>query len=88
LGNAKAQKVFLAGQRSVSDSYMPDAYDELLTRAEVQSHVDKVNLLVSLEAVEDAVVAGDASALVRHVRVEIVCLELSNRTFFYLRSSR
>ena len=65
LSNAKYNKVCAARSRSVSDSYLPDAYDELLTREEIQSHVDKVNLLVALEAVEDAVVADDGGRLLR-----------------------
>ena len=39
----------------MSDSYVADAYDELLSQSEVQGHVTKVNLLVALEEVEAAV---------------------------------
>ena len=29
--------------QSLNDSYVPDAYDELLTQAEIQGHINNVN---------------------------------------------
>ena len=29
--------------QSLNDSYIPDAYDELLTQAEIQGHINNVN---------------------------------------------
>ncbi|XP_057324303.1 ras GTPase-activating-like protein IQGAP1 [Microplitis mediator] len=47
LSQAKEDKIEAAFNRSLNDSYIPDVYDELLTPAEIQGHINNVN---SLEA--------------------------------------
>ena len=32
-----------------------DAYDELLTQEEIQTHIDKINQLLALEKIEECV---------------------------------
>ncbi|KAI4496958.1 hypothetical protein M0802_007906 [Mischocyttarus mexicanus] len=43
LYDAKDSKSQAALNRSLNDSYVPDAYDELLTQAEIQGHINHVN---------------------------------------------
>jgi len=50
--------------RSLSDSYVADAYDELLSQSEIQGHLNKVNLLAALEAVTVAVISGDSTNVI------------------------
>ena len=47
----------------VTDTTVDDAYDQLLTRDEIQQHLEKVNLLVNIEAVEHCVSTGDRQSL-------------------------
>ncbi|OAD59074.1 Ras GTPase-activating-like protein IQGAP1 [Eufriesea mexicana] len=41
---AKESKTQAALNRSLNDSYVPDIYDELLTQAEIQGHINYVNV--------------------------------------------
>lgn len=43
LRSHKFQKVETAHDRSLSDSYVADAYDELLSQGEIQGHLTKVS---------------------------------------------
>ena len=47
----------------VIDTTVDDAYDQMLTRDEIQTHLDKVNLLVNIEAIEHCVATGDKHTL-------------------------
>ena len=47
----------------VIDTTVDDAYDQMLTRDEIQTHLDKVNLLVNIEAIEHCVATGDRHTL-------------------------
>ncbi|XP_078048629.1 ras GTPase-activating-like protein IQGAP1 [Augochlora pura] len=40
---AKESKTEIALNRSLNDSYVPDVYDELLTQAEIQGHINFIN---------------------------------------------
>lgn len=40
---AKAEKCEAAQNRSLSESYEPDVYDELLTHGEIQGYIRSVN---------------------------------------------
>ena len=55
LSNQKFQKIKNFQSGNLNDSYVPDAYDQLLTQGEIQEHLNKVNLLIALEMVEEAV---------------------------------
>uniref|UniRef100_A0A1B6HW78 Ras-GAP domain-containing protein n=1 Tax=Homalodisca liturata TaxID=320908 RepID=A0A1B6HW78_9HEMI len=44
LKTAKAAKVEAAMNRSLNDSYVADVYDDLLTQAEIQGHINSVNV--------------------------------------------
>ncbi|XP_032684173.1 ras GTPase-activating-like protein IQGAP1 isoform X1 [Odontomachus brunneus] len=51
LSEAKAKKVEAALNRSLNDSYEPDAYDELLTQVEIQGHINYVNAYCALKTI-------------------------------------
>ncbi|EFN88876.1 Ras GTPase-activating-like protein IQGAP1 [Harpegnathos saltator] len=55
LSEAKVKKVEAALNRSLNDSYEPDAYDELLTQAEIQGHINYVNAHCALKAIVSSV---------------------------------
>ena len=55
LSSQKFQKMEASRNGNLNDSYVPDAYDERLTQGEIQEHINKVNLLIALEMVEEAV---------------------------------
>ncbi|XP_043257073.1 ras GTPase-activating-like protein IQGAP1 [Colletes gigas] len=50
LTEAKDSKAEAALNRSLNDSYIPDVYDELLTQAEIQGHINYVNLQCAMES--------------------------------------
>ncbi|KAK0081320.1 hypothetical protein PV325_012392 [Microctonus aethiopoides] len=54
LSQAKELKTQAALNRSLNDSYVPDAYDELLTPAEIQGHINSVNARHALEGIIDS----------------------------------
>ncbi|KAG7199806.1 hypothetical protein KM043_000468 [Ampulex compressa] len=49
LFEAKEIKTQAALNRSLNDSYVSDAYDELLTQAEIQGHVNQINVRCTME---------------------------------------
>ncbi|XP_076443787.1 ras GTPase-activating-like protein IQGAP1 isoform X2 [Babylonia areolata] len=49
-------------------SYDHDVYDELLTQAEIQGNVNKVNMLVALDKVNNALLKGDLSLLLAFLK--------------------
>ncbi|KAK7073799.1 IQ motif-containing GTPase-activating protein 3, partial [Halocaridina rubra] len=63
MSKSKIHKKEIAINKSRDEDYIPDAYDELLTQAELQGHISHVNTLCALERVEDAVREGNAKAL-------------------------
>ncbi|XP_054010124.1 ras GTPase-activating-like protein IQGAP1, partial [Hylaeus anthracinus] len=46
---AKNSKAQAALNRSLNDSYVPDVYDELLTQAEIQGHINCVNVQCAVD---------------------------------------
>ncbi|XP_020296828.1 ras GTPase-activating-like protein IQGAP1 isoform X2 [Pseudomyrmex gracilis] len=52
---AKAAKEEAAFNKSLNDSYVADVYDELLTQAEIQGHINYVNSLCALEVIVSSV---------------------------------
>ncbi|KAK8406021.1 hypothetical protein O3P69_007029 [Scylla paramamosain] len=65
LAEAKARKREMAINKSRDQDYIPDAYDELLTQAEIQGHINHVNVCCALEIVEDAVREGSTAELLQ-----------------------
>ncbi|XP_018395983.1 PREDICTED: ras GTPase-activating-like protein IQGAP1 [Cyphomyrmex costatus] len=51
LSEAKAAKTEAALNKSLNDSYVADEYDELLTQAEIQGHINYVNASCALEVI-------------------------------------
>ncbi|KAK9298625.1 hypothetical protein QLX08_008104 [Tetragonisca angustula] len=49
LFEAKESKMQAALNRSLNDSYVPDIYDELLTQAEIQGHINYVNVSCAMK---------------------------------------
>ncbi|XP_033210310.1 ras GTPase-activating-like protein IQGAP1 isoform X3 [Belonocnema kinseyi] len=55
LVEAKEMKAQAALNRSLNDSYGPDAYDELLTQTEIQGHINSINVQRALCAVVESI---------------------------------
>ncbi|KAG0713538.1 Ras GTPase-activating-like protein IQGAP1 [Chionoecetes opilio] len=75
LADAKAHKREMAINKSRDQDYIPDAYDELLTQAEIQGHINHVNVCCGLESVEDAVREGDTEGLLQALRLPALALK-------------
>ncbi|XP_066938179.1 ras GTPase-activating-like protein IQGAP1 isoform X2 [Macrobrachium rosenbergii] len=82
LSDAKMHKKEIAINKSRDEDYIPDAYDELLTQAEIQGHIGEVNVFCLLEKVEEAVKEGNEEDLLLALTSSVlsvkgVCRELS-----------
>ncbi|XP_050690760.1 ras GTPase-activating-like protein IQGAP1 isoform X2 [Eriocheir sinensis] len=78
LADAKARKKEMAINKSRDQDYIPDAYDELLTQAEIQGHINLVNVLCALEKVEDAVRENDSRGLLQALHSPTLALKEVN----------
>ncbi|XP_041074214.1 ras GTPase-activating-like protein IQGAP1 [Polyodon spathula] len=76
LQQAKQDKVANARKRITGENSQEerDVYEELLTQAEIQGNVNKVNLLNSLETVDRALLGGDEAALYDALRSQVLGL--------------
>ncbi|XP_012270076.1 ras GTPase-activating-like protein IQGAP1 [Orussus abietinus] len=74
LTHAKDVKVQATLNKSLNESYVPDAYDELLTQAEIQGHINNINVLQSWEAVCRSVKLG-TNELINSLRLRPLQLE-------------
>ncbi|MGH0177013.1 UNVERIFIED_CONTAM: hypothetical protein FKN15_074157 [Acipenser sinensis] len=76
LQQAKQDKVANARKRITGENSQEerDVYEELLTQAEIQGNVNKVNLLNSLETVDRALRGGDEAALYDALRSQALGL--------------
>ncbi|XP_059474142.1 ras GTPase-activating-like protein IQGAP1 isoform X2 [Neocloeon triangulifer] len=72
---AKKDKTAVAQNKSLSDSYTADVYDELLTQAEIQGYINSVNIAVAWNAVLKAVEDGDEGALKSALRAVPLALK-------------
>ncbi|KAJ8679150.1 hypothetical protein QAD02_014937 [Eretmocerus hayati] len=63
LSDAKARKEQAALNRSLNDSYVPDAYDELLTQGEIQGHINNVNMECALEILSNIVQQSEGNLI-------------------------
>ncbi|KAK3863384.1 hypothetical protein Pcinc_030834 [Petrolisthes cinctipes] len=75
LSDAKMHKKEMAVNKSRDQDYIPDAYDELLTQAEIQGHITYVNAFCALERVEDAVKDENAVALIQALNSSLLSLK-------------
>ncbi|XP_054279057.1 ras GTPase-activating-like protein IQGAP1 [Macrosteles quadrilineatus] len=76
LKTAKAAKVEAALNRSLNDSYVADVYDELLTQAELQGHINSVNVGQKWNEVLDIVAQNDPDRM--SSALASPCLQLMN----------
>ncbi|XP_015122620.1 ras GTPase-activating-like protein IQGAP1 [Diachasma alloeum] len=67
LQTAKDSKTQAALNRSFNDSYIPDAYDELLTPAEIQGHLNNVNARLAFQSVMNSLDSPDET-LIKHLK--------------------
>ncbi|XP_015599510.1 ras GTPase-activating-like protein IQGAP1 [Cephus cinctus] len=72
--NAKDTKMQGALNRSLNDSYVPDAYDELLTQAEIQGHINNVNVRRAWENVIRSIEL-DSESLIMSLKVSTLKLK-------------
>ncbi|KAH0952189.1 hypothetical protein HN011_000264 [Eciton burchellii] len=61
--NAKNEKIEMALNKSLNDSYVADAYDELLTHAEIQGHINYVNAFYALQSLVSSVSCENAKLI-------------------------
>jgi len=69
LADAKHAKKEIALNRSVDASYVADVYDELLTQAEIQGNINKVNVWFAVSMVNAATIDEDESSLLSALRL-------------------
>ncbi|XP_011265580.1 ras GTPase-activating-like protein IQGAP1 [Camponotus floridanus] len=60
---AKIAKTETSLNRSLNDSYVADVYDELLTQAEIQGHINYVNASCALKVIISSVLHNDADLI-------------------------
>ncbi|KAK2582629.1 hypothetical protein KPH14_004911 [Odynerus spinipes] len=75
LWEAKDNKTQAALNRSLNDSYVPDAYDELLTQAEIQGHINHVNAQCAVKNIIESVQCNNDGLL---KALETPILQLQN----------
>lgn len=75
LSDAKMHKKEMAINKSRDQDYIPDAYDELLTQAEIQGHISYVNAFCAVERVEDAVKDENTNALFKALTSPVLGLK-------------
>ncbi|XP_037079650.1 ras GTPase-activating-like protein IQGAP1 [Pollicipes pollicipes] len=63
LAAAKHSKVEAAQNRSLSETFEADVYDELLTQAEIQGHIGAANRAAALARLHEALAGGDPAGL-------------------------
>ena len=67
---------------------MDDAYDQLLTRDEIQTHVDKVNMLINIEAVEHCVSNRDKHSLFLRLQAMKLQVKSAKKEAYFAELSR
>ncbi|KAL6436488.1 hypothetical protein ACFW04_004757 [Cataglyphis niger] len=60
---AKNAKTETSLNRSLNDSYVADVYDELLTQAEIQGHINYVNASCALKVIVSSILRDDAELI-------------------------
>lgn len=76
LYEAKQNKAETARNKSMDpdSSYIPDVYDELLTQAEIQGNINKVNLLYAQAVLNEALEKRDHAALITALKQDTLRL--------------
>ncbi|XP_043498772.1 ras GTPase-activating-like protein IQGAP1 isoform X1 [Polistes fuscatus] len=77
LYDAKDSKRQAALNRSLNDSYVPDAYDELLTQAEIQGHINHVNVQLAGEDIVECIQSNNDRLI---IALKAPALHLQNIT--------
>ncbi|XP_045597721.1 ras GTPase-activating-like protein IQGAP1 [Procambarus clarkii] len=75
LSDVKMHKREMAINKSRDQDYIPDAYDELLTQAEIQGHIGNINASVAMERLEDAIRDENVEALLQALYCPVLCLK-------------
>ena len=70
------------------DTTVDDAYDQLLTRDEIQTHVDKVNMLINIEAVEQCVSKRDKHSLFLRLQAMKLQVKSTKKEAYFAELSR
>ncbi|CAG5135114.1 unnamed protein product, partial [Candidula unifasciata] len=79
LFQAKAVKTENARNKSIdADGYEKDVYDELLTQAEIQGNISKVNTNQALNKIDSALLSGDKAALLAALQSSVLALKNVN----------
>ncbi|KZC12883.1 Ras GTPase-activating-like protein IQGAP1 [Dufourea novaeangliae] len=71
---AKDSKAQAALNRSLNDSYVPDVYDELLTQAEIQGHINFVNVQCAVKNVT-RFIHGKNNEFLDALKTPMLCLQ-------------
>ncbi|XP_076391557.1 ras GTPase-activating-like protein IQGAP1 isoform X1 [Megachile rotundata] len=74
LTEAKYSKQQAALNRSLNDSYVPDIYDELLTQAEIQGHINYVNVECAVKNISRSIHHNN-NEFVNALRASALCLK-------------
>ncbi|XP_031782642.1 ras GTPase-activating-like protein IQGAP1 [Nasonia vitripennis] len=84
LMDAKERKAQAALNRSLNDSYVPDAYDELLTQAEIQGHINNVNMQCAMETLTDCVqqVTNKIASALQNPSLQLQRVSFENNNFY------
>lgn len=90
LFEAKEVKAENARNKSIdpNSTYEADAYDELLTQAEIQGYLNKVNTLMCLDSLNDALLKNDRKALLDALTSNFLSLKNinANNIDFYMKT--
>lgn len=90
LSEAKQIKAENARNKSIdpNSTYEADVYDELLTQAEIQGYINKVNTLMCLDCLNDAILKNDEIALLNALTSNFLALKNvnANNIDFYMKT--
>ncbi|XP_061172402.1 ras GTPase-activating-like protein IQGAP1 isoform X1 [Saccostrea echinata] len=76
LYEAKRSKAEIARNKSMDpETYEHDVYDELLTQAEIQGNINKVNTVVGLERLTDALLKGDRNLILQNLKAPSLAIK-------------
>ncbi|XP_066597001.1 ras GTPase-activating-like protein IQGAP1 [Prorops nasuta] len=81
---AKQTKAQALLNRSLNDSYIPDVYDEMVTQAEIQGHINCINAQHALQDIFKSI-KTDEKTIIKALRVPTLSLQevISENVSFY-----
>ncbi|KAM3625760.1 uncharacterized protein V6R79_017223 [Siganus canaliculatus] len=86
LYQAKGEKVANSRKRQMENAEAErDVYDELLTQAEIQGNINKVNVISALRSAEDALLSGDENKLYEALKAMSIQNLLTENKGWYLK---